>query len=290
MGERSVSLPSLQGGKAPAKNEGKKSPSELVMERKQLGQVRASHDSPNPYTKITGFLDIGQYSHHTDSLVAVNEPLFKPVPGVIAFADFEGLQTYDAVLTLRNQDCVARRVKVFPPDSGFFEVLPGKGKSRHSGDKVAPGMEVSYIIRFKPDARIDYSYDLVVITEREKFCVPIRASGGSAVLDFPDVVDFGVTTVRYETERTVLIRNVGDRPSKFLLKTSPPFGVSVHDGYLDVGAAMQVDILFKPDRVERYERDLVLRYGDGVEAYVQLKGAAQNAAIGFSHRDRKSVV
>lgn len=51
--------------------------------------------------------------------------------------------------------------------------------------------QVSYVVRFKPDARIDYSYDLVVVTEREKFSVPIRASGGSALLDFPDVVDFG---------------------------------------------------------------------------------------------------
>ena len=30
-------------------------------------------------------------------------------------------------------------------------------------------MEVSYLIKFTPEAKVDISYDLVVITEREKF-------------------------------------------------------------------------------------------------------------------------
>jgi hydrocephalus-inducing protein len=52
--------------------------------------------------------------------------------------------------------------------------------------KVAPGMEITYIVKFFPEAKSDYSYDLMVITEREKFIVPIRAMGCRAVLDFPD--------------------------------------------------------------------------------------------------------
>jgi hydrocephalus-inducing protein len=260
----------------------KKSPSELIAESQQLGLVRQTQEVK---PKITSFLNLGQYSHHTESVVPVDEPLFKPSPSVIEFIDFEGLQTYDATLYLRNQDNVARRVKVLPPDSAFFEVLPGKGRKKNSaGDKVAPGMEVSYIIRFKPDARIDYSYDLMVITEREKFMVPIRATGGSAVLEFPDVIDFGATPVKYESEKTVLVRNIGDKPSKFLLKTSPPFSTSVLDGYLEVNAAMQVDVLFKPDRAEHYEKELILKYGDGVEAYVTLTGSAENVNVAFSHR------
>jgi hypothetical protein len=52
--------------------------------------------------------------------------------------------------------------------------------------KVAPGMEITYIVKFFPEAKSDYSYDLMVITEREKFIVPIRAMGCRAILDFPD--------------------------------------------------------------------------------------------------------
>jgi len=52
--------------------------------------------------------------------------------------------------------------------------------------KVAPGMEISYIIKFSPEAKTDYAYDLMIVTEREKFIVPIRARGCRAMLDFPD--------------------------------------------------------------------------------------------------------
>lgn len=52
-------------------------------------------------------------------------------------------------------------------------------------------MEISFIIKFSPEAKADYVYDLMVLTEREKFIVPIRAVGCRAMLDFPDILDFG---------------------------------------------------------------------------------------------------
>jgi hydrocephalus-inducing protein len=59
------------------------------------------------------------------------------------------------------------------------------------GSRVAPGMEISFIIKFSPEAKSDYVYDLMVLTEREKFIVPIRAVGCRAIIDFPDILDFG---------------------------------------------------------------------------------------------------
>jgi hydrocephalus-inducing protein len=50
------------------------------------------------------------------------------------------------------------------------------------GNKVAPGMEITFLIRFSPEAKIDYSYDLVVVTEREKFVVPIPAIGKRSMM------------------------------------------------------------------------------------------------------------
>lgn len=275
-------VPSLPPGAlaAAAAKKNKKKPSELVAECRQGGMLQhQATDAP----RITQLLNLSSFSHHTVSQVTVDEPLFKPTPPLIAFLDFDGLQTYDSVLCLRNQDNVARRVKVMPPDSLFFEVMPGKGRKKSStGDKVAPGMEVSYIIRFKPDSRMDYNYDLKVTTEREQFTVPIRATGGSAILEFPDEVAFGPTPVKYESSKTVLVRNVGDRPSKFLLKTQPPFSTSILDGYLEVGGSMQIDVLFKPDRVENYERELQLIYGNRIEAWVLLRGIAENVEVAFS--------
>jgi hydrocephalus-inducing protein len=52
-------------------------------------------------------------------------------------------------------------------------------------------MEACFIIKFSPEAKIDYYYDLTIVTEREQFIVPIFAIGKRAILDFPDLLDFG---------------------------------------------------------------------------------------------------
>jgi hydrocephalus-inducing protein len=68
------------------------------------------------------------------------------------------------------------------------------------GSKVAPGMEITFIIRFSPEAKIDYSYDLVVVTEREKFVVPIVAIGKRSMM----YLLYVATSPTCWTSRTVL--------------------------------------------------------------------------------------
>lgn len=80
---------------------------------------------------------------------------------------------------------------------------------------MAPGMDIQFIIRFSPEAKVDYNYDLVVETEREKFIVPIKAVGKRAMIDFPDSLDFENVPVKYVTEKPVIIRNLGEKTSKW---------------------------------------------------------------------------
>ncbi|CAK8990089.1 unnamed protein product [Durusdinium trenchii] len=262
----------------------KRKPSEIVAAARQAGGLMTLERQDLATTRIISFQDMNDFTHQVDSVVPMDEPLFKASPSEIRFANFESLQNLDATLNLRNQDNVARRVKILQPDSTFFKVLPGKGRKADAGDnKVAPGMEVSYIVRFTPDQQVeDYSYDLVVITERERFLVPIRATGGGALLDMPDELDFGLSPVKYEAPKTIMVRNVGEKPTKFLLKVPPPFSTSIQDGYLEVGEIMQVDVVFRPDKAEPYEREMVVIYGDGIEAYVSLRGRAENVNVTFS--------
>lgn len=49
-------------------------------------------------------------------------------------------------------------------------------------------MEVCYVVTFKPQEVRAYAAELIVVTEREKFIVPVGALGHRAVLDFPDQV------------------------------------------------------------------------------------------------------
>jgi len=74
--------------------------------------------------KIVQFLNIADFSSYTDSAVSIDEPLFEPVPAIIQFTDYEPLQVKEKILSLRNKDKYARRIKVIPPDSRLFQVLP----------------------------------------------------------------------------------------------------------------------------------------------------------------------
>jgi hypothetical protein len=74
-----------------------------------------------------------------------------------------------------------------PIDSPYFSVTGWKSEALGS-ERVAPGMEVAFLLRFKPEERIDYAYDLVCVSERETFLVPIRATGGRGTIDvMPDI-------------------------------------------------------------------------------------------------------
>lgn len=65
---------------------------------------------------------------------------------------------------------------------------------------------------------MDYNYELIMETEREKFVVPIIAIGKRAMIDFPDSINFGNDCpVKYVTEKPVIIRNLGDKTTKWEL-------------------------------------------------------------------------
>ena len=42
------------------------------------------------------------------------------------------------------------------------------------------------------------------LPRRERFIVPIRATGGSALLDMPDELDFGLSPVKFESPKTIM--------------------------------------------------------------------------------------
>ena len=52
----------------------------------------------------------------------IGEPLFQPFPPEIIFRGYEPYHTYEILLTLRNNDKVARRIKLLPPSVPLFGV------------------------------------------------------------------------------------------------------------------------------------------------------------------------
>lgn len=57
------------------------------------------------------------------------------------------------------------------------------------------------------------------MTERERFEVPVHAIGPRAILDFRDEFNLPTCPVKGTTEKTQLVRNIGNNKAKFTLQT-----------------------------------------------------------------------
>jgi len=239
-------------------------------------------DSPPP-PRILEFLNMEDNTLQVRSAVPIDEPLFQVHPTILRFDDYDPFGVYERVISFRNNDRVARRLRVSSPDTPFFDVLgprsPGKLMEMQQS-KIAPGMEVCYVVRFKPQEVRDYYLDLVCITEREKFVVPVHALGKRAVLDFPDEVDFGVAAVKSTTCKTFIVRNIGTCTAKFILSCSRAvFSASPVEGSLAVGQSMLVELTFTPNFVMSHSGDLVIEYENGQQVFVALTGVAENVDV-----------
>ena len=90
-----------------------------------------------------------------NSSVAIDVPLFRPYPTEVHFRDYEPFSRVEKTLRFRNSDRVARRIKVLPPKSPYFEVsgpraARGKDGAARKQSKVATGMEVCFVVTFRP--------------------------------------------------------------------------------------------------------------------------------------------
>jgi len=204
---------------------------------------------------------------------------------------------------------VARRVRIEAPDSALFTVRRQQGSGRAaaaadaaddssaaanradddegsilSSSKVAPGMEVSYTITFRPQSFGDASHPLVIATERERFVVPLIGAGAAAALDLPDQICFRERPpVRVPARQALLVRNVGAAAGSFSLAASGPFSVAPAQGYLAPGESLQVVVAFVPSGAGQWEGELEVLYGGtGRATHTQLVGQGRELAVGLS--------
>ena len=110
----------------------RQTPSQLLKKQASGNVLEELNQKP----KIVQFLNIADLSSYTESAVSIDEPLFEPIPTTIQFTDYEPLQIKDKIFRLRNKDRYARRVKIIPPDSRLFQVLPYNKSSTLKGDFV----------------------------------------------------------------------------------------------------------------------------------------------------------
>jgi len=91
-------------------------PSELIEELCNGAKGPTKHAPP----RIIEFLNLEDNTAQVNSIVDVDEPLFQPFPMNLSFEEYEPFATVEKLLFMRNNDNVARRIKIIPPDSEFF--------------------------------------------------------------------------------------------------------------------------------------------------------------------------
>ncbi|CAH2323836.1 Hypothetical predicted protein [Pelobates cultripes] len=225
--------------------------------------------------RIIELLDMSETSHQKFSSVDLDQALFQPFPSEIVFQNYVPFNTYEVPLVLRNNDKVPRLVKVIQESSPYFQIISPNDVC----NKVAPGMPSTFRIMFTPEENKDYFHEVICITEREKFLVPIRAVGARAMLDFPDQLSFQVCPVKYNSQKTLLVRNIGNREACFQLHTQRPFSVDPVSGTLGVGESMQVTVNFHPQDLGDHVQDLIIHYDTGEDIRVSLYGASSDINV-----------
>lgn len=223
-------------------------------------------------------MDVRSTSTHKTSSLPIDTPVFRATPSEVLFQKFVPHETIEVTIMMRNIDSVPRRMRVLPSESPYFFIVapPAAGK------KVAPGMELVYTIAFTPDGQRDYAEELVCITEREKFILPLRAVGRRGVLDFPDAIDFGSgCAVKHMSRKVLLVRNIGDSSAKFVAEydTNGPFAVQPTTASVPAGETIQVVCTFAPATLGSHRGAVAITYDTGERVALALSGAAEDVSV-----------
>ncbi|XP_062355740.1 hydrocephalus-inducing protein homolog [Cinclus cinclus] len=224
---------------------------------------------------------LAQYKALSKQLLPVPpiESLLQVSPPEMVFQKFVAHEVSEMVLSLTNKDKSPRLVKVYMERSPYFELVC-PSDVRHI---ILPGTSSHVRIRFTPDETENYSHELVCLTARDRIVVPIQAIAAQAILlDFPDQLDFSRCPVKYSSQKTLLVRNVGNVEAHYQLSTQSPFCVVPDRGTLAAGDTMQVTVGFHPLTVGDHSGSLVVCCNTGECIRTNLHGEAVDVNVRLS--------
>ncbi|KAM6253129.1 hydrocephalus-inducing protein homolog [Porphyrio hochstetteri] len=251
-----------------------RTPSTFRKERYLTRAQRLANTQEMRPPRILPPLDLRESSCH--------KSLFQPFPSEVVFQHYVAHEVFKVPLVLRNNDKVPRLVKVTLENSPYFKLV----RPKCVPSKVAPGLALTYHVIFTPEENKDYSHQITCVTDREQFIVPIRAIGARAILDFPEQLDFAICPVKYSTQKTLLVRNIGNQEAHYSISTQSPFSVDCSVGTLGIGDTVQVTVDFHPLKTGDHSGSLLVHYDTGENTNTNLYGVAVNANIKL---EKKSV-
>lgn len=180
---------------------------------------------------------------------------------------------------------VARRIKLLKPDTPYFDISAPQTLSGEplKQSKVAPGMEICFIVTFRPQEVREYSWDLICCTERENFIVPLRAIGFRPLLTMPDEIDFGPCPIKSPTEKKIVIQNVGTSVAKFSMTSFLPNVVCPEqDIAVEANGTYALELQFTPIDTSYIDGEVEVTFTNGIKCYIGVKGLGKNVEVSLS--------
>lgn len=185
---------------------------------------------------------------------------FEVKPQEICFVNFEPHKTYELPLTLKNRTKEAQFVQVARPRGRLLELQLPRGKGTTT--KVAPGLSVTYKVRFTPEDFSDYSDDLVVTTRDEEFTIPVHAIASRGELTLPELFAVTPCPVKGRTETALFLRNAGKMECQWRAEAFAPFSIAPSSGVVPPNGGISLaTVTFAPPDVHHYHSTIVFHLG-----------------------------
>ncbi|RTG83497.1 hydrocephalus-inducing protein [Schistosoma bovis] len=152
-------------------------------------------------------------------------------------------------------DKVSRTAHLIQNDTPYFKI---KCLSTQ-GSKVAAGLSLSFTIVFTPDANQDYRHDLMCVTDRELFSVPVFCIGPRAVLELPDDICFDEVPVKVVSKK--------------------PFFVEPISLKIESGALEEIKVSFIPENTGEVSKNMFIIYDTGERLQINLHGHGRESLV-----------
>ena len=239
-------------------------------------------------------------------------------PTSLHFTGYKPGGTYEQTIKIRNVSQIARRCRVIPPTTAHFSVSLHKPlvclksfespqmktsasivlrqqngtAEQNSSGLIAPGMAVSYVVRFNPDSLSNFEDRLQVCSEWNSFEVVLQATRPPPMLSLPDVIECGYCILQGTKKQILKVMNSGgdssfcfssdaQRPlpddERELIVT--PFTIKPKTFSLRSGECQDVSIVFSPEAEESYCSEVYLFCDNGDAMRYCMKGEGTAATI-----------
>lgn len=173
---------------------------------------------------------------------------------------------YKQKLVLKNVSNAVIKFKFKLPETSFFFMkFPDLVT-------LSPGMASVVDISFRPIEKAVYDDVVEFVTSNGSFFIRVVATLKEQGLKVQEYLDFGFATVKEESMKQFVLKNVGEVDSPYELLAELPFSVDPIVGVCKVGTSVPINLKFFPTEASVYVGTVVVKQPEGPSLVMKVSG------------------